>query len=144
MILAFLLIFELFHLSFTHQPAYQNSLEDVCNEKICKFHLSIREEMSMTEKYQPGRSLVTTAGETMRLDFDKESKEGYLIRKLGHYFNKPSYSDLNGTRVQLSNNVITADGFRRKLITINGVFPGPTLQVKEGVEVCNSKTHLSI
>jgi hypothetical protein len=31
--------------------------------------------------------------------------------------------------------VITADGFVRSVITINGMFPGPTLEVMEGVQV---------
>ncbi len=38
-------------------------------------------------------------------------------------------------KVVPGDDVITADGFIRDLITINGQFPGPTLEVLEGAEV---------
>ena len=117
------------------EPAFQKQLdpEKVCKEDICKFHLSVRDEMSMTEKiYGQGRNPITKTGETFMVDI---SQEGHLLRDLGNFYNKPRYADMNRTRIQATDNVITANGLRRKIITINGVFPGPTLEVMEGAEV---------
>ena len=72
-----------------------------------------------------------------------------------YYTPKGSYNvDLNGTRLQIvensfrkddkaplagsfvdTNDVITADGYRRELITINDQFPGPKLEVMKDAEV---------
>ena len=120
-----------------HQPAYQTPLggEKICKDQICKFQLTFRDELSMTEKIVgQGRNPVTRSGETFLVAIE-EGEEGFLQRKLGNYYNEPTYADLNNSRIQVSENVITADGVRRKLISINGVFPGPTLEVMEGVEV---------
>ena len=35
-----------------------------------------------------------------------------------------------------ASDVITADGFSRNVIVINEQFPGPTIEVMEGVQVC--------
>ena len=92
--------------------------------------------MSMTEKiFGQGRSPVTKVGETFLLDLDQD---GRLHRKLGNYYNKPLYADMNGTEVDPTDYVITTNGLRRKIVTINGVFPGPTLEVMEGAEVSSS------
>ena len=91
----------------------------------------------MTEKtnFGTGRVSATKAGETFLLDIAHD--EGTVFRKLGNYYATQAdvYSDLNMTKVQMSENAITADGTRRKLVTINGVFPGPTFEVMEGAEV---------
>jgi Multicopper oxidase len=52
---------------------------------------------------------------------------------------------LNGTRFQVDigtdtrtlspDDIIVADGFERDVIVINGQFPGPTIEVMEGVQV---------
>lgn len=118
-----------------HQPAFQTPLstEKICRDDICKFHLSVRDEMSMTEKiFGQGRSPVTKVGETFLVELDEDGK---LHRGLGSYYNKPLYADMNGTDIEATDNVITTNGLRRKIITINGVFPGPTLEVMEGAEV---------
>ena len=39
------------------------------------------------------------------------------------------------SRVVSPDDVITVDGFQRFVITINGMFPGPTVEVLEGAEV---------
>merc|ERR1719443_979031 len=94
----------------------------------------------MTEKiYGQGRNPITKTGETFMVDI---SQEGHLLRNLGNFYNKPRYADMNRTRIQATDNVITANGLRRKIITINGVFPGPTLEVMEGAEVEVTVTNL--
>merc|ERR1719295_1912200 len=97
-----------------HQPAYQNPLggEKICKDDICKFHLSIRDEFSMTEKiFGEGRSPITAPGETFLVAIE-EGEEGFLQRKLGNYYNEPTYADMNNSRIEVSENVITADGVR--------------------------------
>ena len=122
-----------------HQPVFQAPLnnKNICTVKNCKFEMVIRNEMSMTEKtnFGTGRVSATKAGETFLLDIAQD--EGTVLRKLGNYYATQAdvYSDLNMTKVQMSENAITADGTRRKLVTINGVFPGPTFEVMEGAEV---------
>ncbi len=63
-------------------------------------------------------------------------KNGKLIQKRGMFYQQPIYDDQDGIEVNATDDVITADGVQRSLITINGVFPGPTLQIMEGSEVC--------
>ena len=43
--------------------------------------------------------------------------------------------DVIGTYVNDSD-VITGDGYRRTVFTINGQFPGPAIEVMEGSQVC--------
>ena len=114
-------------------PVFQQQLKtgNVCQEKICKFHLTLRDEMSMTRKIRPGR--IWKSGETFLL----ELQNGSLVQKLGTFYQQETYQDLANAIVNVTDDVITADGIRRTLITINDVFPGPTLEVMEGSEVRN-------
>ena len=113
-------------------PAFQKKLdsENVCKEKICKFHLTLRDEMSMARKVKEGR--IWKSGETFFL----ELKNGSLVQNLGTFYQQKIYKDLENMNIEnVTDNVITADGVQRPIITINGVFPGPTLEVMEGREV---------
>ena len=93
--------------------------------------------MSMTRKVMDGR--IWQSGETFLL----ELKNGSLVQKLGTFYQQKTYKDLENMNIQnVTDNVITADGVQRPLITINGVFPGPTLEVIEGSEVSTSMTTL--
>ena len=84
----------------------------------------------MTRKVMDGR--IWQSGETFLL----ELKNGSLVQKLGTFYQQKTYKDLENMNIQnVTDNVITADGVQRPLITINGVFPGPTLEVMEGSEV---------
>ena len=86
--------------------------------------------MSMTRKVMDGR--IWQSGETFLL----ELKNGSLVQKLGTFYQQKTYKDLENMNIQnVTDDVITADGVQRPLITINGVFPGPTLEVIEGSEV---------
>jgi hypothetical protein len=114
-------------------PVFQQELKsgNVCTEKICKFHLTLRDEISMTRKVRPGR--IWKSGETFLL----ELQNGSLLQKLGTFYEQETYHDLAKEIVNITDDVITADGVRRPIITINDVFPGPTLEVMEGSEVRN-------
>ena len=86
--------------------------------------------MSMTRKVMDGR--IWQSGETFLL----ELKNGSLVQKLGTFYQQKTYKDLENMNIQnVTDNVITVDGVQRPIITINGVFPGPTLEVIEGSEV---------
>ena len=113
------------------QPAFQKLLNknEICREKICKFRLTLRDEMSMTRRVRPGR--IWTPGETFLLDL----KDGKLVQKLGTFYQQNTYRDMGNVEVNVTDEVLTADGVQRALITINDVFPGPTLEVMEGSEV---------
>eukprot|EP00794_Sanderia_malayensis_P013688 gene13688-15114_t len=111
-------------------PAHAWSLDgEICRTKMCRFELVVQEELSMTTKYTPGKIL--SGGETLLL----ELKNGKLVKKLGTFYQQATFADEEGQVVNVSRDVITADGFRRSLITINGQFPGPTLQVMSNAEV---------
>ena len=114
-------------------PAFQKELTagNVCQEKICQFQLTLRDEISMTRKIRPGR--IWKKGETFLL----ELKNGSLVQKLGTFYQQDAYQDLANEIVNVTDNVITADGVQRPIITINDMFPGPTLEVMEGSEVFN-------
>ena len=125
----FIILIKICH---TSLPAFQQKLDsgNVCKEKICKFHLTLRDEMSMARKVMEGR--IWKSGET----FSLELKNGSLVQKLGTFYQQKIYKDLENVNIEnVTDNVITADGVQRPIITINGVFPGPTLEVMEGSEV---------
>ena len=103
---------------------------ETCRSSICRFTLKIREEMSMTKKFTPGK--IFREGETLLLQL----KEGKLTHERGTFYKQPTFIEMEDFEVNVTDDVITADGFTRQLITINGKFPGPTLQVMEGAEVC--------
>ncbi|CAH1271167.1 KLHL24 [Branchiostoma lanceolatum] len=46
----------------------------------------------------------------------------------------PGKENVNGTLVPMDE-VITTDGVKRNVITVNGMFPGPTIEVVEGAQV---------
>lgn len=117
--------------SCSRQPVIQNALEknDICREEVCKFTLTLRDAMSMTRRVRPGR--IWKPGETFLLELDN----GKLKQKLGTFYQQPMYRDMEDVEVNVTDDVITADGVMRALVTINDVFPGPTLEVMEGSEV---------
>ena len=92
----------------------------------------------MTRRVRPGR--IWGEGETYLL----EMQNGKVIQKLGTYYQQPIYRDLENVEItNITDDVITADGVRRSLVTINDGFPGPTLEVMEGSEVWESSLFLS-
>ena len=131
LILGFTVFIAVLHVCQSSLPAFQKKLNknDICHEKICKFTLTLRDELSMTRRIRPGR--IWEPGETFLLQL----QDGKLIQKLGTFYQQPIYRDLENLEVNVTDEEITADGVQRALITINDVFPGPTLEVMEGSEV---------
>ena len=114
-----------------NQQALQkaSSNGEICKKNICKFVLTLREELSMTRKVRPGR--IWKSGETFLLQLEN----GRLTQRLGTFYQQKIYNDYDGLVVNATADTITADGVRRSLITINDQFPGPMLEVMEGSEV---------
>jgi FtsP/CotA-like multicopper oxidase with cupredoxin domain len=57
-----------------------------------------------------------------------------MLQIVENEYRRSENHPLVGTYVDASE-VITADGYRRDVITINGQFPGPTIEVMEGAQV---------
>lgn len=94
----------------------------VCSAKVCRYQLNVHRVRTMT--YVNPRTNVT---HNVRLD-------GARL----HVEPNPWYSDDHDVTAGDSvsaDDVITADGYRRNVIAINGRFPGPTVEVMEGTQV---------
>jgi len=103
---------------------------DICKEKVCEFTLTIREEMTMTRKYRQGKIFET--GETMVLKMEDDK----LLQTRGYWYQQPLYEKEQDVEItNVTDDVITADGVTRSIITVNEQFPGPTLEVMEGAEI---------
>ena len=64
--------------------------------------------------------------------FNVHEKNGGLeIKDAGYWELTPG---MKGRRIS-NEDVITADGVQRNIITINGMFPGPTMEVMQGAQV---------
>lgn len=88
----------------------------ICRDTVCEYTFDIRHRRTMTLN----NGVVNTFnlmlnGSDVVFEPDKQLR--------------PLPTELN------VNQVITADGVRRNVITVNGMFPGPTIEVVEGAEV---------
>ena len=66
------------------------------------------------------------------------SLDGDRLKTTESAFRKPPDDHLG--RYVNATDVITADGYVRNIITINGQFPGPTISVAEGSQVNTTVT----
>ena len=92
----------------------------VCLTSVCKYNLDISRTRTMT--YRAGRKVYNVGINGTRLEVEKTS------------YRHEGNNDMLGQTIH-ADDVITADGVRRSVITINGQFPGPTIEVTEGAEV---------
>ncbi|CAH1243344.1 Hypp7073 [Branchiostoma lanceolatum] len=98
-----------------------------CVESVCNFHLVIRRTKTMTHtRNVNGRR--DTNSVLLRDDGRLE-----LFSSLGNPAH-PGKENVNGTLVPMEE-VITTDGVQRNVITVNDMFPGPTVEVMEGAQV---------
>ena len=59
-----------------------------------------------------------------------------LLQTRGYWYQQPLYEKEQDVEItNVTDDVITADGVTRSIITVNEQFPGPTLEVMEGAEV---------
>ena len=89
---------------------------EICEKEICEYFLEIRHQRTMT--YQKGFLRTYNAmwnGTNVVLE-DR--------------FGRPLPTDGD-----VRDEVVTADGVKRNLITVNGTVPGPAIEVMEGAQV---------
>ena len=102
----------------------------ICTKRICSYDFVIERKQTMTYNHENRV--------TFNVGLNKTNLQ-LVESRLNLKDNEP----LIGQFVD-PNDVITADGYPRDVITINGQFPGPTLEVLEGAEVwyekCGSAT----
>ena len=78
---------------------------------------------------------ITACDITYNIMYDSTKSILHTTYNVCYYIRtKERYPDHIGRFVNASD-VITADGFSRSVIVINEQFPGPTLEVMEGVQV---------
>ena len=91
---------------------------EICFEKVCEYEMVLRWERTMVYR-------------TNDKAFDVKMEDGQM--KLTSNSLRVDDEEI-GETVDPSK-VITADGFERDVITINGGFPGPTIEVVKGAQV---------
>ena len=97
-------------------PFFVNA--EICFDKVCEYEMVLRWERTMVYRTE-------TKG------FEVEMKDGQMKIKS----NSLRQNDEEIGDVVDPSRVITADGYERNIITINGQFPGPTLEVVKGSQV---------
>jgi len=98
---------------------------EVCRGPVCEFQFNVSLAQTMTTKTDDGIFSVELNG--TRLQVVENS-----LRKV------VDYPDIIGRTVN-PDDVITADGFSRDVFVINDQFPGPTIEVMEGVQVSSNE-----
>ena len=102
----------------------QHAYSDICTSSVCEFELVIAMQQSLV--YQP------PGGRNFDVDLDPDG-----VLRVVNSTARPTanFSEFIGLPVPDPRKVITVDGVKRNLFTINGQFPGPTLEVMEGAKV---------
>ena len=106
----------------------QSSSDTVCTGPVCEFSLNIQHVRSMT---------YFTCGSTYNVEMN-----GTRIQVAANSLRPAESTSLVGQEVQ-PGDVITLDGRPATVISINGEFPGPTIEVMEGVEVSGNMIHVT-
>lgn len=94
---------------------------EICTDEVCEYEFDIAWGRTMTAYHGSRAFAVKEDGKGLR---EAES----LYRK------REDYPETIGKALS-PDVVITADGVERDVITINGQFPGPVIEVMEGTEV---------
>jgi Multicopper oxidase len=93
----------------------------VCTESSCKFHLIIERRQTMT---------TVIDGDA----FDVALDDAGQLKVIDNSFHSAArFRSVVGRWVD-PDDALTADGFRRDILTVNGQFPGPTIEVYEGAQ----------
>ena len=96
------------------------SAADICSSPVCKFDLTVRYASTMVYRTPRGTGYSVALNGT-RLQVVANTKRQLPDKVIGTFVNE--------------DDVITADGFRRNVMTINDQFPGPAIEVYEGAQV---------
>ena len=93
---------------------------EICTETTCEFHLKVTNALSM-HRLKPG---------TKPVPVEPLNQTHFTV--IENLFTK--YTDEIGDVVS-AEDVVSVDGFERRIILVNGQFPGPSIEVMEGAEV---------
>ena len=96
------------------------SKADICKKSVCEYDFTITYSRTMTYFKDNAR---------YNLQFN-----GTRLQVVENSYHRNGMADMIGKMVNVDD-VITADGFPRDIITINDQFPGPTIEVMEGAQV---------
>ena len=96
-------------------------VSEVCRGPVCEFQFVVRRAQTMTTNIDGQAFNVRLNGTRLQVVENSFRRSGAFPDVIGRTVN-PDY-------------VITADGYSRDVIVINDQFPGPTLEVMEGVQV---------
>ncbi|CAH1787077.1 unnamed protein product [Owenia fusiformis] len=99
-------------------------LSEICWSDVCEYEMVIQHQRTMVYTYKSAEGHDSYVSNSVTLMSDGTLK---LIPN-GYYDN---VEDL----VVNASDVITADGITRNIITINSLFPGPTIEVGEGSQI---------
>jgi len=94
---------------------------EVCRGPVCEFQFVVSLAETMTTKIDGKVFSVGLNGTRLQV---VENSLRLAVK----------YPDIIGRTVNPAD-VITADGYSRDVIVVNGQFPGPTIEVMEGVQV---------
>ena len=97
---------------------------DICTKDICEFHLDIRRIRTMTYAKPDGSG-------SYNVVLDPTNNKLKIVPNL---LRTPGSDPLLDTYIE-AEKVVTAGGYIRNVITMNGQFPGPSIEVMEGAEV---------
>ncbi len=93
---------------------------DICTSKICEYHFDV-------ERWQTMVYSTNNAAYNVELN-------GTDLQIVESSYHPKEYDGMIGQFID-SSDVITGDGLRRDIITVNGQFPGPDIEVLQGCEV---------
>ena len=103
---------------------------EICVSSVCSYNFVLRHHKIMTyETNSPGAVRPST------YDVVLNGSNLIVAANLFRPANVGGVIDPNIGKVVSSDDVITADGYPRYIVTINGQFPGPTIEVTQGSTV---------
>lgn len=95
---------------------------DICTTMVCQYDFDVRLGRTMTYR---------TPDESKTLPVQLNGTRLQVVEN--QFYLKAQVPEVG--QFLLPEEVTTADGFERDIITINGGFPGPTIEVLEGAQV---------
>lgn len=101
----------------------------ICVDPVCKYTFSVRRTRTMAYVDKNPGFLQEIAHNTYNVGLN-----GTRLQVKGNKFRRGPEHDIIGSYVS-PNDIITADGYERDIITINDEFPGPNIEVLEGAQV---------
>ena len=103
---------------------------EICTSNICSYDFVLRHHKTMTFVTKVPGAVRPTA-----YDVILNGSNLTIAANLYRPANRSGVIDPNVGKTVSSDDVITADGYPRYIVTINDQFPGPTIKVTQGAKV---------